>query len=63
LEALAAAAHHVGHVGVVFLAGRIEHEHAEADEGVAEEDCDGEEDHDEEDVDFLAEGPVCEGDC
>jgi hypothetical protein len=63
LETLAPTAHHIGHVRVVFLAGWVEHEHAEADEGVAEEDCYGEEDHDEEDVDFLAEGTVCEGDC
>ena len=30
---------------------------------MAEEDGDGEEDHDEEDVDFLAEVAVCQGDC
>jgi hypothetical protein len=30
---------------------------------VAEEYGDGEEDHDEEDVDFLAEAAVSEGDC
>ena len=53
-----AAARHVGHGSAVFVARRVQHEHAEADEGVAEEDCYGEEDHDEEDVDFLAEGAV-----
>jgi len=57
LEALAAAGH-IRHDSAVFMARRVQHEHAEADEGVAEEDCYGEEDHDEEDVDFLAEGPV-----
>ena len=41
----------------------VEEQHAEADEGVAEEDCDGEQNHDEEDVNFLAEGAVCKGDC
>lgn len=45
------------------FAGWIEHEHAESDEGVAEEDGDGEEDHYEEDVDFLAEVAICQGDC
>lgn len=47
----------------MFFAGRVEDQHAEADEGVAEEYGDGEEDHDEEDVDFLAEAAVSEGDC
>ena len=57
LETLAAT-RHIGHGGAVFVAWRVQHEHAEADEGVAEEDCYGEEDHDEEDVDFLAERAV-----
>jgi hypothetical protein len=35
--------------------GWVEDEHAEADEGVAEEDCSAEDDHYEEDVDFLTE--------
>jgi hypothetical protein len=41
---------------------RVEDQHAEADERVAEENCDGEEHHDEHDVDFLAEGFVGQGD-
>ena len=57
-----AAARHVGHGIAVFVARRVQHEHAEAEEGVAEEDCYGEQDHDEEDVDFLAEGAVGKGD-
>jgi hypothetical protein len=44
----------MGGVGAV-VAWRVEYQHAEADERVAEEDCDAEEDQDEEDVDFLAE--------
>jgi hypothetical protein len=55
-----------GHVwyawGALLLRLWVEHEHAEADERVAEEDCDGEENQDEEDVDFLAEAAVGEGD-
>ena len=47
----------------VVRRGWVQHEHAEADEGVAEEDRDGEQNHDEEDVNFLAEGAVCKGDC
>jgi hypothetical protein len=62
LKTLAAACH-VGHACVGFWAQGVEHEHAEADEGVAEEDCYGEEDHDEEDVNLLAERAVREGDC
>jgi hypothetical protein len=54
---------HVWDVWSVFFAGRIEDQHAEADQGVAEENGDGKEDHDEEDVDFLAEVAVGEGDC
>jgi hypothetical protein len=41
-----------------LLTRRMEDQHAEADEGVAEEDCDGEQDHDEEDVDLLADVAV-----
>jgi hypothetical protein len=41
-------------VVVVVVAWWVEDQHAEADERVAEEDCDAEEDHDEEDVDLLA---------
>lgn len=52
LEALGA--EHVGDE-LSFFARRIQYEHAEADEGVTEEDGDGEQHHDEEDVDFLAE--------
>ena len=65
LEALAPTSHHIGHDSAVAVVRRrwIQHEHAEADEGVAEEDCDGEQNHDEEDVNFLAEGAVCKGDC
>ena len=53
----------VGHcvVGVYFARG-VEEEHAEADERVAEEDGDAEEEQDKEDVDFLADVFVCEGD-
>lgn len=47
----------------VFLAWWVEDEHTEADEGMAEEDCDGEKNHDEEDVDFLSEIAVGESDC
>jgi hypothetical protein len=61
LETFAATCH-VGHVGMGVVPRWIQHEHAEADEGVAEENRDGEEHHDEEDVDFLAEGAVGEGD-
>lgn len=51
LEALGA--EHVRNELSLFVR-RVQHEHAEADEGVAEEDGDGEKHHDEEDVDFLA---------
>lgn len=40
----------------------IEHEHAEADEGMAEEDRDSEKDQDEEDVDLLTYVFVCQSD-
>ena len=53
---------HLWYARAVRFARRIEDEHAQADERVAEEDCDCEEDEDEEDVDFLAEGAVCQGD-
>jgi hypothetical protein len=45
---------HFGNVGSYSFARRMEDQHAEADEGVTEEDGNGEKDHDEEDVDFLA---------
>ena len=61
LEALGAG--HVWKRWAGFCGLGVEDQHAEADEGVAEEDGDGEEDHDEEDVDFLAEVAVGEGDC
>lgn len=54
---------HIRYPGRALLCLGVEHEHAEADERVAEEDCDGEQDQDEEDVNFLAEVAVCEGDC
>lgn len=61
LEAVRAG--HGGDVRVGGIGARgVEDQHAEADEGVAEEYGDGEEDHDEEDVDFLAEVAVREGD-
>tara|TARA_R110002003_G_scaffold112_18_gene9717 strand:+ start:20988 stop:21242 length:255 start_codon:yes stop_codon:yes gene_type:complete len=41
----------------------IEQEHAQSDERVAEEYGDGEEHHDEKNVNFLAEVAVCEGNC
>jgi hypothetical protein len=41
----------------------MEDQHAKADEGVAEEDGDGEKDHDEENVDFLADVAVGQGNC
>ena len=45
-----------------LLGGRVEEKHAQADEGVAEEDCDAEQQQDEEDVDFLADVFVGQGD-
>ena len=52
---------HVGQMRPVVFAWRVEDQHAEADERVAEENGDGEEDHDKEDVDLLADVAVCEG--
>jgi hypothetical protein len=49
---------HFGNVGPYSFARRMEDQHAEADEGVTEEDGNGEKDHDEEDVDFLADVAV-----
>lgn len=37
----AVGAEHVGHGGVVVLARGVQEEHAQPDQGVAEEDCDG----------------------
>lgn len=60
VEALGA--DHVWDRGPVrILGGRVQDEHAEADEGVAEEDGGAENDHDEEDVDFLPEVFAGEG--
>jgi hypothetical protein len=61
LEALGAG--HFGNVLTWLVARRMEDQHAEADEGVAEEDGDGEKDHDEENVDFLADVAVGQGNC
>jgi hypothetical protein len=61
LEALGTG--HVGDAWVGLFARRMENQHAEADEGMAEEDCDGEKDHDKEDVDLLADVAVCQSDC
>jgi hypothetical protein len=61
LEAFGAG--HVWEGWTAFCWLGVEDQHAEADEGVAEEDGDGEEDHDEEDVDFLADIAVGERDC
>jgi hypothetical protein len=41
----------------------MEDQHAQADEGVAEENCDGEQHHDEEDMDLLANVAVGQCDC
>jgi hypothetical protein len=54
---------HVGNVGPHLFAGRMEDQHAEANEGVAEEDGDGQQDHDEKDVDFLADVAVGKSNC
>lgn len=60
MEALGAC--HGGYVGARTVIRRwVKDEHAEADEGVAEEDSGAEGDHDEEDVDFLTE--VFAGEC
>lgn len=45
-----------------LVGGRVQHKHAEADEGVAEEDCGTEDHHYEEDMDFLTEVRAREGD-
>jgi hypothetical protein len=52
---------HGGYMRALVVGGRVQDEHAEADEGVAEEDGCTEGDHYEEDVDFLAE--VFAGEC
>ena len=47
----------------LFFARRVEHEHAESDEGVAEEYGDGEEHQNEENVNFLAEVAIGKSNC
>lgn len=39
----------------------VEEQHAESDEGMAEENSDGEEDHDENNVDLLAKASISKG--
>lgn len=58
----AVGAGHGGYVGArIVFGGGMQNEHAEADKGVAEEDGDTEDDHDEEHVNFLAEVFAGEG--
>jgi hypothetical protein len=54
---------HVWDAWSVLHGLRVEDQHAEADERVAEEDRDGEQDHDEEDMDLLAEVAVGQSNC
>jgi hypothetical protein len=61
LEALGA--RHVWDARPMLLFGWVDDEHTQAHECMAEENGNGEEDQDEEDVDFLANVAVCEGDC
>lgn len=52
----------VGDSAAFDFAGWVEDEHAESNEGVAEEDCDAEEEQNEDDVDFLADVLFGKGD-